>query len=290
MADADAPSTRYRPHWGIRMLTWLLIALLVWTAAVWLLQRQALFPRHVANMAPAIDRPSDAEVLRLDTSAGEVVAWLLPGEGVSADRPGPAVMFAHGNGERIDFWPAALQRYRDMGVTVMLPSYRGYGPSAGRPSARAILDDFTRFHDKLAARDDVDADRIIFHGRSLGGATLGTLAGTRPPAGLILESTFTSTAAMARSYLVPPFLIRDRFDALTPLRNHAGPVLIMHGRLDTIVPSRHAEHLHAAAADSELVWFETTHNDPMPEREYWQAIESYLQEHDLLTAEPTEPG
>ncbi|MEX1017006.1 MAG: alpha/beta fold hydrolase [Phycisphaeraceae bacterium] len=289
MTETPPTSRRRLPHWSIRMLVYLLIALLVWAAAVWLLQRQVLFPRHLANEPPAVAPPDDAEVWWLETGGGRVEAWLLPGHGVSADRPGPAVIVAHGNGERIDFWVHALEPYRELGVTVLMPEYRGYGRSDGTPSADAILDDFARFHDRLASRDDVDADRIFFHGRSLGGATLGTLTADRTPAALILESTFTSTADMARGYLVPGFMVRDRFDARAGLRAYAGPVLLMHGERDSVIPPDHARQLHAAAANSELVWFDTDHNDILPGGAYWQAITTFLRDHGLTAHEAPAP-
>jgi fermentation-respiration switch protein FrsA (DUF1100 family) len=262
----------------------LLIASVAWLALAFVLQRQVLFPRHLVNQLPAAPRPADAEQWWLDTDAGPVEAWLLSGRGVGSQSPGPAVMFAHGNGERIDLWPAPMHWYRDLGVSVLLVEYRGYGGSAGRPSAAAILDDLARFHERLAARADVDADRIVFHGRSLGGAALGTLAVRQSPAALILESTFTSTADIARRYLIPPMLVRDRFDALAGVQSYAGPVLLLHGRRDTIIPPYHAERLHAAARAATLVWFETDHNDPMPRGQYHAAIEDFLREHGVLTA------
>ena len=88
--------------------------------------------------------------LRRDVDGGGVEAWVLPGRGASAERPGPAVIFAHGNGELIDHWPDVLSWYVRQGVTVLLPEYRGYGRSAGRPSERDITDDFVWFHDDLA--------------------------------------------------------------------------------------------------------------------------------------------
>ncbi|MEX0745506.1 MAG: alpha/beta hydrolase [Phycisphaeraceae bacterium] len=272
---AAAP-VRRRRHWTFRMLVYVLIAVMLWALAVWFVQRAMLFPRHLANRPPAIPAPADAEAWWLDTPAGRVEAWLLPGEGASADAPRPAVIFAHGNGERIDFWPAGLERYRDMGVTVLLPEYRGYGRSAGKPTAAGILDDFVRFRDRLAARDDVDADRIIYHGRSLGGAVLGSLAKDHPPAAMVLESSFSSTIDVARRYFVPGFMVRDRFDAVGTLRDYPGPVLLLHGRHDSIIPPSHAQRMHDAARHSELVWFDTNHNDVMPEGPYWEAIETFL--------------
>ena len=60
------------------------------------------------------------------------------------------------------------------------------------PSEKGLAADAAAFYDRLVARPDVDAARVIGHGRSLGGGVIGTLAATRPLAGLVLESTFTS--------------------------------------------------------------------------------------------------
>src|SRR5690606_34255575 len=105
---------------------------------------------------------------------GRVEAWLLPGDGVSAERPGPAVVFAHGNAELIDHWPGALARYRRLGVSVVLPEYRGYGRSAGRPSESAIRDDLRALHARLSSHPMVDVTRLVYHGRSLGGGAVCT--------------------------------------------------------------------------------------------------------------------
>jgi fermentation-respiration switch protein FrsA (DUF1100 family) len=283
-------SSAAQPHWSVRVLVYLLVAVVLWYAMAFLLQRTVLFPRMLANVPAQIQPPSGTEVWWLDTDAGPVEAWYLPRHG-GGDAPGPAVVFAHGNGERIDFWPGALERYRELGVSVLLVEYRGYGRSAGTPSADAILDDFARFVRRLAARADVDASRIVYHGRSLGGVVLGTLAATEPPAALIFESSFTSTAAMARRYLIPRILVRDPFDALAAVQRYDAPVLVLHGERDSIIPPVHAERLHAAAADGTLVWFDADHNDRMPEQPYWHAIEQFLARAAITRAAPgtTEP-
>src|SRR5688572_30832441 len=110
---------------------------------------------------------------------GPVEGWFLPAYGVAAGRPGPAVIFAHGNAEIIDPYALELEPYRRMGVSVLLPEFRGYGRSGGEPSEEGITDDFVAFHDLLAARPDVDPSRIVFHGRSLGGGVVCALAARR---------------------------------------------------------------------------------------------------------------
>ena len=271
----------------------LLVIVGLWLAFAWGCQRAVLFPRQLTppvaeDADAAVAAIAGAEVWKLETDAGVVEAFFLPGEGASADDPGPAVVFAHGNGEVIDLWPGQLARYREMGVSVLLPEYRGYGRSGGRPSQRAILADFEAFHDRLTQRDEVDPDRIVFHGRSLGGAVVAVLSERRQPAAIVLEATFTSVADMARRYLVPGFLVRDPLRARQAVERFDGPVLILHGENDTIVPPRHARRMSEAAPQARLVWLDMGHNDPPPQREYWRAIERFLEEAAIV--EPAGAG
>ena len=97
-------------------------------------------------------------------------------------------------------------------VRVLLPEYRGYGRSAGSPSQRAITEDLIAFYDLLARRPEVDAQRVVFHGRSLGGGAVCDLARHRKPAAVILMSTFTSMKRMAPRYLVPGFMVERSSD------------------------------------------------------------------------------
>lgn len=241
------------------------------------LQRAMLFPRDMARPVEAALATPGLERTWLDTDEGRVEAWLLPGDGASPERPGPAVVFAHGNAELIDHWPAALARYRRLGVTVVLPEYRGYGRSAGRPSERAIASDLAALHARLREHPLIDASRLVYHGRSLGGGAVCTLLDAHPPRALILESTFTSVADVAASMFVPSFLIVDRFDNARALRGYRGPVLVFHGTRDRVIPVEHGRRLASLSPASELVLYDSGHNDlPPPGADYWARIERFL--------------
>ena len=244
------------------------------------LQRSLLFPRFMIP-PPAPNAGADVpglERLTLQIEGGKVEAWLMPGDGVSAARPGPAVIFAHGNGELIDYWPELLARYRRLGMTLMLPEYRGYGRSDGSPSEAAMAQDMRRFYDLLVARDDVDPSRIVFHGRSMGGGAVCALARQRKPAAMILMSTFTSIRGMARRYLVPGFLVRDPLDNLEVVRGLERPLLILHGERDSLVPHEHAVQLNQAAPSSRLISYPLAdHNDCPPDwNDFWAEVEPFL--------------
>ena len=255
------------------------VMILVVFGLVWL-ERSLLFPRALVQEVPRARQTPGLEVNWIDSAAGRVEWWMLPGEGVSAAHPGPAVLFFHGNGELIDHWPQALARYRELGVSVVLPEFRGYGRSAGSPSEGAIRDDMREV--LAAVRDDprVDAERIVFHGRSLGGGVAGQLLATHAPAALIVESTFTSVADV-----VPwaSMLIVDRFDSRPHFAAYRGPMLLFHGTRDEVVPVAHAHRNHAANADSELVLYDCGHNDlPPPRTDYWDRVERLLRQSDVV--------
>ena len=182
---------------------------------VFLMQRSILFPRN------QIPYPTDTgiaipglEKTWLDTEFGKIESWYLPPVSGPQARPAPAVIFGHGNGELIDYWPEALQNFNRMGIGLLLVEYPGYGRSSGTPSLKSITATFVAAYDALLSRKDVDSSRIILFGRSLGGGAVCAVARQRPSAALILMSTFTSVQSMAAKLLAPKFLIRDPFNNL----------------------------------------------------------------------------
>jgi len=88
-------------------------------------------------------------------------------------------------------------------------------------------------------------DRIVAYGRSVGGGAAADLSRDRPVRALALQSTFSSVAAMARQALLPGFLVRDAFDNRRAVADFQGPILLMHGVQDEVIPYEHALSLAA---------------------------------------------
>lgn len=244
-------------------------------------QSRLIYPRDRAEVDPApLTEDPTIERWWLATAEGRVEAWLLPGDGVSAEHPGPAVVYAHGNSSVIDQYPEQLRAYRRAGVSVLLPEYRGYGRSEGTPRERKIREDLVCFHDRLASRPEVDPERIAFHGRSLGGGVVVALASRRRPAALILESTFVSLPAMTSHYLVPSDFLMDQYESHEVLPDLDVPVLILHGLDDAVIPFKHARYLRSIAPDARGVAFpEAGHTDlPSDPERYWGAILGFLED------------
>ncbi|WAS96711.1 alpha/beta hydrolase [Nannocystis punicea] len=261
----------------------LVTGVLVYSASC-TLQERVIFPREYANQRALASPPAGVTPLWSPAADGtRVEAWFVPGRGASAERPGPAVMFFHGNGELIDHQLALAASYAARGVSVLLPEYRGYGRSQGKPSQAAIVGDMLRFHDELAARPEVDRARVVFHGRSLGGGVASALAAVRPPAALILESTFTSLAALARKHGLPEALCRHPFRTDRVLPALQRPVLILHGSEDEMIPVAHGRSLHTSAPGSTYVELPGGHNDfPRDRPAYERALDAFLRASGVL--------
>ncbi len=213
--------------------------------------------------------------------SGRTEFWYLRGDGVSAERPGPAVLFAHGNAKMIDYRTPLLVPYQEAGISVFLCEFRGYGRSEGRPSEEALIADFGRVLAFAKSLPEVDAGRMIFHGRSLGGAVAAALASFEAPHALILESTFVDAASpfASRASLMWPVMIPDRWRSLERLEGYTGPTLILHGKNDRTVSVRSAHAFHEQIPGSQLVIFEGGGHRLLGEYEeeaYWGEIRTFL--------------
>jgi pimeloyl-ACP methyl ester carboxylesterase len=218
----------------------------------------------------------DIERIWLHTSSGRVEAWYLPPEKKS-DRPSPVVIFAHGNGELIDYRPGEFSDFTQAGIGVLLVEYPGYGRSEGSPSEKSITEAFVTAYDTIAARSDVDTGKIILFGRSLGGGAVCALTARRPCAALILQSTFTTIRSFAARFLVPAFIVRDPFDNLSVVKSFTNPVLVIHGKYDDIIPYEQGAALYKAAQKGQMISYDCGHNDCPPDRDiFWQDVQSFL--------------
>jgi len=257
----------------------------VYAGVFYLLQRRLVFPRHLLGTSGAGEHVRGVETLRMDTPSGKVEGWYLPADSGDEGGPAPAVIFAHGNGEIIDFWPEMLREFNRLGLGLLLVEYPGYGRSEGSPSQQSITDAFVAAYDTLVSRPEVDAGRIVLFGRSLGGGAVCALAAQRPAAALLLMSTFTSIRAMARKFLLPGFLARDPFDNLSVVRTYAGPVLVVHGRADTIVPYAHGLELDHAARRSKMITYRCGHNNCPPDWEaFWEVVAGFLRDAGIIAS------
>jgi uncharacterized protein len=165
----------------------------------------------------------------------------------------PTVLFFHGNAGNIAGRLGTAEMMVRRGISTFHLDYRGYGRSRGEPSEAGVRRDAEAALAWLAGVRGGE-ERIVVHGRSLGGAVAAGLALNRNVAGVVLESTFTSLEEMgAEVYpFLPAFLfrrLRGRFDALGAVSRLRTPVLVVHGTADDLIPFRMGEALHERASE-----------------------------------------
>jgi pimeloyl-ACP methyl ester carboxylesterase len=214
-------------------------AYLCLTLWVYLSQRGMLYrPTRTVAATPAEAGLAFEDVTLVSGRGTRLHAWWLPCP--DARR---VLLFCHGNGGNMSHRLESLRLFHDLGLSVLLFDYSGYGRSRGEPSEAATRADARAAWDWLMDRGTVPGEVVLF-GRSLGGAVAARLAADLTaegvaPAGLILESTFTSVPDMgARLYPWLPvrLLTRDRYDSQAALAAVGLPALFVHSPEDDVVP------------------------------------------------------
>ncbi|MEO0476477.1 MAG: alpha/beta hydrolase [Planctomycetota bacterium] len=253
-------------RWRKRIMTWLTILVslyVVYCGLLFFFQTKLIFPASMAGQPSQSLPTADTEVIEFSTEEGTTVSWFVPAPGASnkPDEPRPLAAFFHGNAELIDHQTGIIDLYHGLGIHVLLVEYRGYGHSDGTPSQEHIVTDSVAVMRDILKREDVDADKIVLHGRSIGGGLAAQVALQTDPAVLIVESTFASVSGMALRYGAPPFLVRSPLDSKAAFKEMDMPILIMHGKADTMIPVNQAETLQATATNAKLVLFDAHHNN-----------------------------
>ena len=167
---------------------------------------------------------------------------------LSAER---VLLFFHGNAGNITYRYDMIRMLMAVPVDLLIIDYRGYGRSEGRPSEEGLYRDARAAWDHLVRERQIPPDRIVLLGKSLGGAVAIDLASHVRPAGLIVQSSFTSVPEMASSLIpfFPRFLLRTKMDSISKIREVACPKLFIHSPADEIVPYRLGRRLFEAASE-----------------------------------------
>ncbi len=194
--------------------------------------------------------------------------WFVPA------KEGPAkgtVVHFHGNGENLTSYWVQLFHLPANGYHLFLFDYRGYGRSEGQPTPEGVVADGVAALEYLKTRPDVNPNKLIVFGQSLGGAVALRVMGTQPRDGIVaivVEGAFYSYQSIAEDKLdemswplqwlkspLSHLLIDDSMSPAEVIANIAPtPLLVVHGKLDRIVPFHHGEQIFAAAQEPKWMW------------------------------------
>lgn len=209
--------------------------------------------------------------------------WLPDGTRVGAygSRPlggAPMLLYLHGNGEciadQLGHWPGWARR---AGANILFVDYPGYATSDGAPTFTSCRQAAAAALAHLLAQPASEVPAVVLMGRSVGTIfALDAAARASSPRvrGLVLESGVAELAPRIDMRLDYARVGIDRaaihadlaadFDHQAKVRALGVPLLVLHTRHDSLVPSWNSERLAAWAGDSlhRLMLFEAgDHND-----------------------------
>lgn len=225
-----------------------IVAVAFWTIVIMIFEERFIYYPytypdgyydHIPPDLPVTDHWFTAE------DGTKLHAWYI-----GSDSGVGTLLLSHGNAGNISHRLDLAARLYRSNLSVFMYDYRGYGRSEGTPTEEGIYMDARAAFDHLTGTIGISPSEVVLFGRSLGGAVTVDLSTHRSPAGLILESTFTSAVDMASALYpflpVGPFL-RSRFESDKKIKSIHVPLLIIHGSSDSIVPFALGERLYEAA-------------------------------------------
>jgi len=230
----------------------------LWTGAVgclWVNETRMVFRAYRSR----VDLPvAYRDLLQLKTSDGVV----LDAVSLAADTPSeywilfcpPAAGTIHGRLQ------SQLYELQALGYNVFAFDYRGFGRNGGQPSESGVYQDALAAYRYLTQERRIPASRIILAGRSLGSAVAVELSTRVSSAGLLLLSTLDSvplTAARFYPWAPVRWLASQRFDSMGKAHRVRGPVVMVHGSRDQLIPIAAARALFSELPEPKLL-VETT--------------------------------
>jgi fermentation-respiration switch protein FrsA (DUF1100 family) len=211
-------------------------------------------PNRIAYRAPESFGAPVREVYFESSDGTKLHGWFATA--TTTNVLGTVVHF-HGNAQNLTAHSTFVEWLPANGFHVFMFDYRGYGKSEGHPSRRGLFEDGVAALRYVRTLPEVDTNRIVVLGQSLGGATALAVAGRHPDlAGqaMVIDSAFYSYRRIVRdkialipilSLLRVPLSYLLITDAYTPSATLGAiaptPILYIHGTRDLVIPFHHGE-------------------------------------------------
>lgn len=250
--------------------------------------RLIFFPSSVIDVTPEyFNIPYEDIWLPVTGKSGKIETlhgwWMTP-----KHANGKALLYLHGNAKNISANLGHAQRFYQLGFSVLLIDYRGYGRSKGSfPDEMNVYQDAETAWNYLVQQRQIPPDQIFIYGHSLGGAIAIDLALKQPKAGgIIVEGTFTSVREVIdyrnMFRLLPVNLIlTQRFESIEKISQLKMPILFIHGTADSTIPAFMSQKLYALAPEPKKIVLvqggEHNNSAEVAGLQYLQWVEDFIQ-------------
>lgn len=188
-----------------------------------------------------------------------LTGWFIPATGYRNPKnaKGTVVHF-HGNAQNMSAHWQFVAWLPQRGFNLFVFDYRGYGASQGSPEPKGVFEDSNSALNYVRSRQDVDPERLVVLGQSLGGTNAIAVVGSGNRSGvkaIAIEATFYSYSSIA-SDKIPGAgaFVDDTYSAegyvanLTPI-----PLLLLHGTSDPVIPYAHSLKLFDKAHEPKTI-------------------------------------
>jgi fermentation-respiration switch protein FrsA (DUF1100 family) len=212
-------------------------------------------PDHVLYDTPKRAGLKFEQVVFPSKDGTRLIGWFIPAAGYGNPRNAKGtVIHFHGNAQNLSAHWQLVEWLPRRGYNVFVFDYRGYGGSEGSPEPRGVFEDSTAALDYVRARSDVDPEKLVVFGQSLGGANAIAVVGSGDRAGvkaIAIESTFYSYSSIASekvsgtgSFMDDTYAPERFIGAVAPM-----PFLLIHGTADQVIPYAHSKRLFEKAGE-----------------------------------------
>mgnify|MGYP001282907708 CR=1 FL=1 len=211
-------------------------------------QRNLLYHPSVDNYIKdnSVEEPTEIEKVTITTKDKiDLIGWFYNKD----IKKFKTIIFFHGNAGSLKNRIYKLNHFKDLDLNFLIIAWRGFNGNKGKPSEMGLYEDARSAVRWLNAKGIQDKN-IILYGESLGTAIAVEIAQNRKYAGIILESPFTSMVNMGKKYypfLPVNFLLKDKFESEKKINKISVPVLIIHGKVDKIVPYAMGQKMYELA-------------------------------------------
>lgn len=250
----------------IKFAIYSVVILALFLISRWRIAQMFYYPDRTVYDTPAAHGLHFEEVTFPSQDGTRLSGWFIPAVGTAKG----TVIHFHGNAENMTSHFGFVSWLPAAGFNLFVFDYRGYGTSAGRPDRQGVYRDSLAALEYVRSRKDLERNRLLLLGQSLGGAQAIAIAGGSDRQGIravVSDSSFYSYRDIVRDKIAAMPLLSliktplahvlignelspaDYIGRIAPV-----PLLLIHGTHDEVIPYSHGERLYESAGQPKSLW------------------------------------
>ena len=251
-------------------------------AALFFLQDAIIYQRKIISnerLESIKSQYENVEEINILSGEAELHGWYIKNNDM-IDKS-PLIIYFGGGAEEIS---KRIENFiKIKGWSTVLINYRGYGLSYGNPSEKNIFKDTLNIYDYFSLSSEIDRDRIVVMGRSLGTGAAVYLSDNRDVYKTILVSPYDSMTNWLQQMVpfVPANLVmKSPFDSLSRASSIRSQVLCIVGDKDkSVLPSQSERLISRWDGKYSLHTIKgEVHDTILYSEECWDAIRMFLEQ------------